>query len=148
MMLEQNKAIVDRIWQEIINQGNLDISDELLDTKYVYYGPGGYIVEGPEGFKQFISALRTNIQDLHFTIDDVIAEGDKVVSRWTMQGIDKSNRKQIINRGIIITRIVNGKCVEDYEIYDRLYIAEQAAEGWFARRMVSSIAQRIRKVIS
>ena len=65
-----------------------------------------------------------------------------------MQGTDKSNRKQITNRGIIITRIVNGKCVEDYEIYDRLYIAEQAAEGWFARRMVSSIAQRIRKVIS
>jgi hypothetical protein len=50
-------------------------------------------------------------------------------------------------RAIIITRVVGGKCVEDWEIYDRLYMAEQGATGWFKKRMVSSIANKIRKAL-
>ena len=148
MTLKQNKAIVDRMWQELFNQGNLDISDEILDQSYAYYGPGGHIIKGPEGFKKFINALRSAIPDTHFTIEDVIAEGDKVVSRWTWRGTHKSTNKQVINRGIVITRIVDGKCVEDYEIYDRLYLAEQAAERWFDRKIIGSVAKRIKKAFA
>jgi len=95
MTLKQNKAIVDRMWQEILNQGNLDISDELLDQSYVYHGPGGHKIKGPEGFKQFFNALRTTMPDTHFTIEDVIAEGDKVVSSWTWRGTHKSTNNRL-----------------------------------------------------
>jgi hypothetical protein len=49
--------------------------------------------------------------------------------------------------GIIITRLVRGKCVEDWEIYDRLFIAEQGATGWFKKRMINVISNRVRKAL-
>lgn len=145
MSIEENKVMVDRVWQEVFNKGNLDIVDELYDINYVYYGPGGYEIKGPVGLKRFVSGLRTSFPDLHFTVEDLIAEGDEVVSRWTMQGTHRATDKQIMNMGIIISRIADGKIVEDWEIYDRLYIAEQAAGGWIEKRMVGSIAKRISK---
>jgi predicted SnoaL-like aldol condensation-catalyzing enzyme len=147
MSAEENKAIVKRIWHEVFNAGKLDVVDELVDTSYVYYGPGGRETKGPEGLKQFVRGLRTSLPDLHFTVEDLIAEGDKVVSRWTLRGTGRVTNKQVALTGIIITRIVGGKCFEDWEIYDRLDIAEQRATGWFKKRMVSSIANKIRKAL-
>jgi predicted SnoaL-like aldol condensation-catalyzing enzyme len=147
MSVEESKAIVNRVWHEVFNAGKLDVVDELVDTSYVYYGPGGYEMKGPEGLKQFVRGLRTSFPDLHFTVEDLIAEGDKVVSRWTLRGTRRTTNKQVAIMGIIITRVVGGKCVEDWEIYDRLYMAEQGATGWFKKRMVSSIANQIRKLL-
>jgi predicted SnoaL-like aldol condensation-catalyzing enzyme len=146
-MSEQNKAIVNRVWHEVFNAGKLDVVDELVDTSYVYHGPGHYEMKGPEGLKQFVRGLRTSFSDLHFAVEDLIAEEDKVVSRWTMQGTYKRTNKQVANMGIIITRLVRGKCVEDWEIYDRLFIAEQGATGWFKKRMINVIANRVRKAL-
>jgi predicted ester cyclase len=147
MSVEENKGIVDRVWHEVLNEGKLDVVDELVDASYIYYGPGGYEIKGPEGLKQFARGLRTSFPDLHFTVEDLIAEGDKVVSRWTFRGKQRATNKQMANMGIIITRVVGGKCVEDWEIYDRLYMAEQGATGWFKKRMVSAIANQIRKAL-
>ena len=147
MSVEENKAIVNRVWHEVLNEGKLDIVNELVDTNYVYHGPGAYEIRGPEGLKQFVQGLRTSFPNLHFTVEDLIAEGDKVASRWTLRGTGKITNKQVALRGIIITRVVGGKCVEDWEIYDRLDIAEQRATGWFKKRMVSSIANKIRKAL-
>jgi len=147
MSVEENKAIVNRIWNEVLNAGKLDVVDEIVDTSYVYYAPGAYEKKGPEGLKQFVRGLRTSFPDLHFTVEDLIAEGDKVVSRWTLRGTGRATNKQMALRGIIITRVVGGKCVEDWEIYDRLYMAEQGATGWFKKRIISSIANKIRKAL-
>ena len=104
-------------------------------------------MKGPEGLKQFVRGLRTTFPDLHFTVEDLIAEDDKVVSRWTLRGTRRGTNKQGALMGIIITRVVGGKCVEDWEIFDRLSMAEQGARGWFRKRMVSSIANKIRKAL-
>jgi predicted ester cyclase len=113
----------------------------------VYHGRGYYEMKGPEGLKQFVRGLRTSFTDLHFTVEDLVAEKDKVVSRWTMRGTYKRTNKQVVNFGIIITRLVGGKCVEDWEIYDRLFIAEQGATGWFKKTMINVIANRVRKAL-
>jgi len=53
MSIEQNKIIVSRIWQEIFNEGKLDLVDELYDTGYIYHGPGGQELKGLDGLKRY-----------------------------------------------------------------------------------------------
>ena len=55
MSTEENKAVVRRIWEEILNKGNLALVDEIIATNYVYHGPGGQEVKGPEGLKQIFT---------------------------------------------------------------------------------------------
>lgn len=82
-MSEQNKAIARRLYEEVISQGKLDTADELLapDARS-HAGPQ----PGPEGLKRHTSMLRAAFPDLHQSIEDVIAEGDKVVLRTNCTG--------------------------------------------------------------
>ncbi len=161
MSAEANKAIVNRIWEEVVNEGNLNIADELFATSYVYHGPGGREIKGPEGFKQFIAMRRTAFPDFHVAVEDMVAEGDRVVSRWTAAGTHKGDLMGIAPTerrgtmtGITITRIVDGKVVEDWENLDQLGILRQlgaipplgkgffAAFWWLAMLMWRNYAAR------
>jgi len=85
MSLEENKAIVRRWSEELFNQGNLVVADEIVAPTYRRHDPGDpFAVEGPEGVKRLVSILRAQVPDLHITLEDVIAEGDKVVTRYTV----------------------------------------------------------------
>ncbi len=129
MSIEENKAVMQRLWDEILNGGKIEKSDELVANDYVYHGPGGHEIKGIEGFKKFMIWLHNSFPSLHFTLEDLIAEGDKVVSFFIMKGMHKSN-KQVTVRGVVISRIVSGKEVEAWEIFDRFTIASQLAPGW------------------
>ena len=144
MSIKENKAMVQRIWEELLNEGKTEKMNEVIAIDYVYHGPGGHEIKGIEGLKKFITWLHTSFPDIHFTVDHLIAEGDKVVSFWTMKGTHKSN-KQMENQGVIISRVVSGKVVEDWEIFDRLTIASQLAPGWIAKAMVNSIVRQMAK---
>jgi len=144
MSIEENKAMVQRIWEELLNVGKTEKMNELIAIDYVYHGPGGHEIKGIEGLKKFITWLHTSFPNIHFTVDDLIAEGDRVVSFYIMKGTHKSN-KQVNFQGIIISRVVNGKVVEDWEIFDRLAIASQLAPGWIAKAMVSFIEKQMSK---
>ena len=144
MSTEENKAIEQRIWEELLNAGKTEKMNELIAIDYVYHGPGGHEIKGIEGLKKFITWLHTSFPNIHFTINDLIAEGDRVVSFWTMKGTHKSN-KQVKQQGIIISRIASGKVVESWEVFDRLAIASQLARGWIAKAMVNSIVKRMSK---
>ena len=144
MSVEENKAIMQRVWVEIFNERNTEKVDKLYAPECVYQGPGGYELKGREGLKQFVTMLHNSFTDLHFTINDLIAEGDKVVSVWTMRGKYKGN-KQVTNPGIIVSHIVDSRITEEWEIYDRLNIAQQVAPGWIAKAMVNSIAKKMVK---
>ena len=130
-MSEQNKAQVRRIVNEIYNGGDLDIVDEVAAGGLVIHTASGEI-RGREGAKQYVAALRTGFPDLHITVEDQIAEGDMVVTRWTasgthtgvFQGIPPTGR-QIRVAGYDIDRIVDGLTAECWTQVDELGMLKQ-----------------------
>ena len=85
MSTESNKAIARRFLEEVFGQGKLAVADEIIAPDHVNGGPGAVpgIPPGQEGSKMLVTVYRNAFPDVHFTIDEQIAEGDKVVTRWT-----------------------------------------------------------------
>ena len=132
MSTEENKAIMRRVWEEIFNKGDLSVADEIIAPNYVYHGPIGMEFKGPEGFKQLITMFRTAFPDMRVTVEDMVAEGDKVVSRITGRGTHKgefmgiaATGKQVTYTGILIVRFAGGKEVEVWGCSDLLGMMQQ-----------------------
>jgi predicted ester cyclase len=133
MSAEENKALARRVLEEMFNKGNLDVADELLAPNYVDHDPAmPEDIHGPEGFKQYVSGYRSAFSDLHLEFEDQIAEGDKVVTRWTGTGTHDGELSGIAptgNRvtlpGMEIVRISGGKLVEGWEGYDTMNLMRQ-----------------------
>jgi steroid delta-isomerase-like uncharacterized protein len=130
-MSEQNKSLVRRVIEEVYNQGNLAVADELSASDLVIHLTSQEI-RGREGAKQYVAALRAAFPDLHMTIEDKIAEGDRLVTRWTargthmgeFQGIPPTG-KQVRVAGTDIDRIADGKAVECWSHVDELGMMQQ-----------------------
>ena len=130
-MSEQNKMVVRRAIDEIYNQGKLDVVDELVSGDFVVHASSEDI-HGPEALKQYVASLREAFPDLRLTIDDQIAEDDRVVTRWiargthlgTFQGIPPTG-KQGSMTGTDIDRFVDGKAVECWTNTDELGLLQQ-----------------------
>ena len=133
MSTEENKAILRRGYEEIHNKGNLAAIDELIASDYVEYSPAAPgLPLGLEGVKQTFTMFRTAFPDFHVTVEDMVAEGDKVVARLTMSGTHKGEfmgtsptGKQITVAVIDIMRFADGKAVEHWNIVDNLSIMQQ-----------------------
>lgn len=132
MSAEENKALVRRFYEEFFNKGNLAVADELVVTDYVFHRATGPDINGPEGYKQLVSAVLNAFPDFHVTIEDIVAEGDKVVTRYTLSGTHKGEFRDIPPTGkkwtvwgICIECIVGGKIVETWERYDTLGFMQQ-----------------------
>ena len=132
MTTEENKAIVRRYIEEVINKRNLAAVVELYDTNYVGHLAGMEDIRGPEGLKQAVATFFTAFPDLHCTVEDMVAEGDKVVCRFTGRGTHKgeflgiaATDKQATLTGIVISRIEGGKIVEEWEVIDNLGVMQQ-----------------------
>lgn len=127
-MPDQNKQLDRRAIEEVWNRGNYDVVDELVADDFVgHSATPDQEIHGPEGVKQFYMALRMAFPDIHFTIEDQIAEGDKVVTRWRaqathlgeFQGIPPTGNQGMIT-GITIDRIAGDKLVECWTEIDEL----------------------------
>jgi len=132
MSTEENKAIARRWNEEIWSKGNLAAIDELLATDFVFnYAPPG-VKPDREAYKQFVTMLRAPFPDFQYTIEDMVAEGDKVSVRWSGRGTHKGEYmgiaptgKQVTITGISIIRIVGGKIVQEWGEMDNLGMMEQ-----------------------
>jgi steroid delta-isomerase-like uncharacterized protein len=128
-MSEENKALALRSW-EAANMP--DIIDEVYSADLVWHEPDQDI-RGYEQAKQFVSTFFEAFPDLNATVEDVIAEGDKVVTRWTIRGTHQGEieefgpptGKQAELQGISIHRIEGGKIVEEWNRYDNLSLLQQ-----------------------
>jgi hypothetical protein len=91
MSTEANKAVSSRFFKELFSQGKLAVADEIVAPDHVDRGPGALpgSPPGPAGSKLLVTTYRNAFPDLQFTIDEQIAEGDKVVTRWTGRGTHK-----------------------------------------------------------
>lgn len=130
-MSQENKKIVRKTFEEIWNQGNLDVADELIAGDYVGHSPPDE-VQNPEGVKEYVAGMRNAFGDLHFRIEDQIAEGDTVVTRWTASGTHEGEfqglpptGKQATVSGVTIERIANGKIVEGWTNWDALGLLQK-----------------------
>ena len=132
MSTEENKAILRRNVEEAFNKGNLAVADENMATDYVCHAPGGQEFKGPEGFKQLVTVYCTAFPDIHMTVEDMVAEGDKVAHRLKMRGTHKGELmgiaptgKQVTATSINISRFAGGKEVEAWTSMDLLGIMQQ-----------------------
>jgi predicted ester cyclase len=134
MSTEANKAISRRFLKEIFSQGNLAVADEIIAPDHVDSGPGTLpgLPPGPEGSKQLVTVYRNAFPDVQFTLDEQIAEGDKVVTRFTAHGTHKGELagipptgKSSTVTGMSVDRIVNGKIVESWGIFDQFGMMQQ-----------------------
>ena len=130
-MSEQNKALLQRAVEEVWNRGNFDVLGELVANDFVIHMPHAD-VHGLGGVRQYFTMLREAFPDLHFEIDAQLADGDRVVTRWTAHGTHEGEfqgipptGKQVRLTGTDIDRIAGGKAVECWTNTDELGLLRQ-----------------------
>jgi steroid delta-isomerase-like uncharacterized protein len=132
MSSEQNKAIVRRAFEEPW-KGNLDVVDELIATNYVGHDPANpEPLRGPEGVKEFVSVYRAAFPDARITVEQQLAEGDLVATRWSGRGTHEGELmgisptgKQTTVTGLTISRLEGGKIVEEFQNWDTFGMMQQ-----------------------
>jgi steroid delta-isomerase-like uncharacterized protein len=133
MPIEQDKALVRRFVEEIFNRGNMSVVDELFAPDFVEHEelPAG-IPNDRESVVQLTTMLRSAFPDFNATIDDIIAEGDKVVIRMTWRGTQQGEFLGVpptgksVSIGVIdIIRMANGKVVEHWGQMDSMGMMQQ-----------------------
>lgn len=132
MSTEQNKSIVRRWIEEGWNKHNPAAVDQFYAPNYVQHDAGRPPLQGREGLKQYVGMFLTAFPDLHFTIDDLIADGDKVVWRFSSTGTNEGSFMGISatgkrggGTGIVIFRLADSQIAEGWVNYDALGLLQQ-----------------------
>ena len=136
MAIEENKVVVQRFAEEVLQKHNLSVIDDIISEEYVWHGPDGQEVKGPEGFKQLATISLTGFSDGRFTIDAMVAEGDIVAVRYTRTGTHDGEYHGIPPTGKQINipvayfyRIADGKIIEARGYSDSLMLLQQLGVG-------------------
>jgi steroid delta-isomerase-like uncharacterized protein len=136
MSTEDNKAVVRRAFEEWLNQGKVAVIDEFCAPNYLFHDPDWPDVRTLEDYKRWFTETRSAFPDIHFTIEEMIAEGELVVVRFTWRGTNTgeivspamripATGKQVTTTGIFIVRFAEGKCVEEWHLGDTLGLFQQ-----------------------
>ncbi|HEY9622852.1 MAG TPA: ester cyclase [Crinalium sp.] len=128
-----SKALIYRYYEEVWNQRNLAVLDEIIDLHHVRYETGTVReLVGPDGVKQFIQVFIAAFPDLHFSLEDVVAEGDRVAARWVFQGTHDGYLRDIppsghsvMIPGISFARVANNKFVEYWTSWDAFLLLNE-----------------------
>jgi len=138
MSTEENKAIIQR-WLEAWNTGELGALVEIIAPDYVHHAHGNSIrtESGPEWYEQAVAGHRASFPDHYGSLQAMIAEGDMVVTRWTVTGSHRGQwtaptgavipptGKTITYTGITIARLAGGKIVEEWWEQDSVSLLQQ-----------------------
>jgi len=133
--LEENKRLV-RLYFEAPTSGNLDVLDEIMSddfTVHAIHGKYSTVINasdderGPAAFKQWALAWRATWHGIHVSVDEIVAEGDRVIALWTFSGVHvgdffgiAATHKRVTYSGFNIFRIADGKLAESWDMLDRL----------------------------
>ncbi len=133
---EKNKEIIRRFAEEVLQKHNLAVIDDIISEDFILHGPDGQEMKGPEGFKQLSAISLAGFSDGRFTIDDMMAEGDKVAVRYTRTGTHDGEYhgipptgKQINLPVAFFYRVAEGKIVEALGYSDSLALLQQLGVG-------------------
>lgn len=130
--LEQNKALMRSYIEEAWNKGDFEFIDKNFSSDFVNHGTFPGQSTDRDGVKWVINNIRNAIPDVHFTMEDMIAEGDKVVTRWLAKGTHKGDLmgakptgNKISVSATVIDRIKDGKVIEHWANRDDLSFLQQ-----------------------
>ena len=132
-MSEGNKNVVRRLFEEVWNKGHVQIAEELIAPTYTHHDSSSPdLGRGPESEKKRVTLYRNAFPDIRFTVEDLLAEGETVVARWScrgthtgeLNGIAPTN-KQFNITGVSIARFTNGKMSEGFVNWDALGLMQQ-----------------------
>jgi steroid delta-isomerase-like uncharacterized protein len=130
---QDGRTLARRYFEEVWNEGKVDVLDELLAPDYINHTPSvGRPPKGPDGLKPIVLAIRRAFPDLHYTIEDVIVTPETVVIRTTMTGTHEGDlfgiaptRRKVSVMQIQIERIKDGRIVEHWRVTDELSLMRQ-----------------------
>ena len=130
-MSSRNEALVRRFWNEVINRGNTKALAELLAADHVRHAPDGDLY-GPEGVRIDLAEYRSGFPDLSVTVEDLLAAGDRVVSRFVLRGTHAGpflglapTGRAVAVAGVAIDRIAGGRLAESWVALDGLGLLRQ-----------------------
>lgn len=131
MSLEQNKAII-RQFYKVVNQGNLEQAKEMLAQNIVVHPMKGSVIHGADHFLEHLQIARSSFPDVYYTIEEVIAEADKVVSHGTFTGTHSNEFLGILPTGrrvifsiVQVDQLADGKLIEHRTVGDSLTMLQQ-----------------------
>jgi predicted ester cyclase len=128
------RAIVERLYDEVFNHDRPEVADEIVAPDFVVHGGTPNTATGPEAIKATARLLRSGFADLRFTVDDLVAENDRVAVRWTMRGTHTGEFAGIPATGtaaelhaIVIGRVAGGQLTDLWPLIDHAGLRTQLA---------------------
>jgi steroid delta-isomerase-like uncharacterized protein len=132
MSESENVVVIARFLEEVINQGRLGQADELVAADFVELDPLPGQKQGREGLKEVIGMLRSAFPDIHWAVDETVASGDKVVTRFTWTGTHQgtflgipATGRSVSVKGVVIDRLVAGKMADSRILMDTFTMMQQ-----------------------
>ena len=132
MSESENRAVVQRFLEEVINQGRLEQADEIVAEDFVELDPLPGQRQGREGLKEVIGMLRAAFPDMHWVVEEMIAEGEQVVTRFTWTGTQQgtfmgipATGRNVVVKGVVIDRIVGGMMTDSRMLMDTMGMMQQ-----------------------
>lgn len=127
-----NKAVIQAFIDDVLNQGQIERADDLVKEDFVEFDPLPGQEQGRRGLKAIVSALRSSFPDMHWTVMEMVAEGQKVVTRfvWTgthrgsFLGVRATGRKVEV-KGVVIDRLEDGKMADSRILMDTMGMMQQ-----------------------
>lgn len=132
MSAQENKAHIQRFTDEVLNRDNLAACDDLVAPDFIELDPFPGQEQGREGLKQVLAQMRQAFPDIHWRIEEQIAEADKVVTRFVWRGTHRgeffgvpATGRQVSVPGVVIDRIADGKMQDSRILMDTLGLMQQ-----------------------
>jgi steroid delta-isomerase-like uncharacterized protein len=132
MSTNDNKSVIRAFVEDVINQGRLERADDIVIEDFVELDPLPGQAQGRDGLKEVIRQIRSAFPDILWTIDEMVAEGDKVFSRFTWSGTHEGSflgisatGRRITVKGMVIDRLADGRMADSRILMDTLGMMQQ-----------------------
>jgi steroid delta-isomerase-like uncharacterized protein len=130
--IETNKVVIGRFIEEVINQNRMDRADDLVVEDFVELDPFPGQRPGREGLKEVLGMMRTAFPDIHWLVEEMVAEGDTVVTRFIWKGTHRSaflgvpaTGRGVTVKGVVIDQLADGKMSKSRLLIDSLGVLRQ-----------------------
>lgn len=135
MSSERNKALIQRLFDEVLNAGNFGLLDQLIGASYVEHNPVANQAAGAAGVRDRIRDLRKAFPDLRFVLDELVGEGEVVAARYHWQGTHKGTflgiaptGRRLSVRGMDFYRLEDGRVIEHWDVVDEFGMLSQLGD--------------------